>query len=317
MVNPKFYSLLGEGPVPTSWFEAQLSRYDTRSDILRDAYLSPEINALKDFHDGNASPEQAAQAITRPITTSSVPSVGTSSDEIVAVTQLWRLYKDALVEWPSSRTRDLIQLGAAISKSREQLHRGEALNEDDPAKKPLAWEDLPGFGMVWRDAHWQQPIDLVEKCKSDDERKHARDVYLKEQDVEAQLVSKDLMQYKLAFRAVITDLEVAKKPEERGNHDPAKDGDFESLELDFHIPAAARWIKHSGQRMYVSIVEKGLKDLDENDIPRGAKHFDKAADRWQYWKQRFEDVLRDAPDDFTKGEAHAAIDTMEAIEGRG
>lgn len=314
MVNPNFYSLLDENPVPASWFEAQLTRYATKSDILRDTYLSPEINALKDFHDGITSAGQAAHTITRPISTNPVPSLGTYSDEIVAVSHLWRLYKDALVEWPSSRTQDLIALGVAISELPDQLHLGEALDDDEQAPKPMTWKDLPGIYMVWRDAHWQRPFDIVEKCKTDEERRYARDVYLKQQDVEAQLVASGILKYKLAFQAVITSLEVAKRPEEKSGHDPAKDGDFEPLELDFHIPTAARWIKHIGRRMYVSVVERELKDVDEKSIPRGARLFDKPADRWGFWERRLNDVIRDEGDEFIKKEASMAIDIMKRID---
>lgn len=317
MVNPSFYSLLPDGPVPASWFEAQLTRYSTRTDILRDRYLSAEIKALKSLHDGASSATEAAQAIARPISTTPVPSIGTSSDAIVPVTQLWRLFKDALVEWPTNSTQDLVALGVAISELPDHLHRGEALDDDDE-RKSLVWKDLPYIHMVWRDAHWQRPIDLVEKCKDDEARRHARDVYLKQQDVEAQLVAADLFQYKLAFREVITDLEIARKPEDKGDHNPATDGDFEPLELDFHIPAAARWIKHNGRGMYVSLVEKELKDLPRNSIPKGARHFERQADRWQFWERRFGDVARDEKaDGSTRQEAQAGLDTMKAISGSG
>lgn len=317
MVNPNFYTLLPNGPVHARWFEAQLTRYNTRSDILRDTYLSAEIKALKDFHDGTTSTAEAAQAITRPISTNPVPSIGTSSDAIVPVTQLWRLYKDALVEWPSNRTQDLVTLGVAISELPDHLHRGEALDDNDE-RSTLAWKDVPYIHMVWRDAHWQRPVDLVEKCKDDEARRHARDVYLKQQEVEAQLVAANLFEYKLAFREVIIDLEIAKKPEDKGDHDPATDGDFEPLELDFHISAAARWIKHNGGRMRVSLVEKELKDLPENSIPRGARHFERQGERWQFWERRFGDVARDEEaDEFTRREAQAGLDAMKAISGSG
>jgi hypothetical protein len=315
MVNPGFYTLLPDGPVPSSWFEAQLTRYSTRSDILRDTYLSAEVNALKSFHDGTTSAAEAAHAITRPISTTPVPSIGTSSDVIVPVTQLWRLHKDALVEWPPTCTQDLIALGVAISELPDRLHRGEALDDNDE-RTPLVWKDLPYIHMVWRDAHWQRPIDIVEKCKDDASRRHARDVYLKQQDVQAELVAAELFEYKLAFREVITDLEIARKPEDTGGHDPATDGDFELLELDFHISAAVRWIKHNGTRMYISLVEKELKDLPETSIPRGARHFEKQAERWQFWERRFGDVAGDdKADEFTRQEAQAGLDTMEAIRG--
>lgn len=316
MVDTDFYSLIGDdlqGGVPPSWFSAQLARYKTNSDILKDFYLAQEVSALKAFHDGVATTEQAANAITRPISTNPVPSVGTSSDEIVAITQLWRLYKDALVEWPSNRTQDLVALGVAISGIPDQIHRGEAL-DDDEDQNPLTWQGLPALYMVWRDAHWMHPSDIVQQCRDDTAaRQRARDVYLKQQDVEARLVAVGIFKYKFAFRSVITALEKAKRSDDHHEHEPAREGDLEPLELDFHIPAAARWIKHNGQRVYTSIVKEELKDLEEQDIPRGARQFDRPADRWKLWEQRFSDVARDGLDDFTKAEAQAAVTIMRDI----
>ncbi|ODM20653.1 hypothetical protein SI65_03706 [Aspergillus cristatus] len=82
------------------------------------------------------------------------------------LSRLVELLVDALIEWPSSRTPDLIALLTAISKTPDNLHRGEALNYDDEL---LTWDGVPYINMVWRDANWMTPHIIVKECsKSDD-----------------------------------------------------------------------------------------------------------------------------------------------------
>ncbi|BCR89255.1 uncharacterized protein ACHE_50453S [Aspergillus chevalieri] len=94
---------------------------------------------------------------------------------------------DALIEWPSSRTPDLVALLTAISKTTDNLHWNEAVDDDEEF---LACDGVPYINMVWRDANWMMMHVIIKKCsKSDDfetSKRNARDNYLKTQDVEAQ-----------------------------------------------------------------------------------------------------------------------------------
>ncbi|KAK7420738.1 hypothetical protein QQX98_002540 [Neonectria punicea] len=232
MVHPEFYSPSSEdyqGVLP-EWFDAQHSRYSSNSDILK-AYLAKEIDALKAFHDGETNTEQASHTITRPISTTPIPAVGTSSDDIVVLTQLWRLYKDALIEWPH-------------------------VSLDDDDEKPFTWESLPYIVMVWTGYHWMDPIGIVERCADAIARRHARDVYIKQQDVEAQIVAAGIFKWKHAIKHVINALE--SEPRTKSYPQPRRNGE-EELVVDFHIPAAGRWIKDLGQRMYTSLKNDEVK----------------------------------------------------------
>ncbi|RYP05420.1 hypothetical protein DL765_009847 [Monosporascus sp. GIB2] len=294
--------------VPQGWFDAQLSRYRTSSEVLK-SFLSQEIQALQDFHNGETNVNEAAHAITRPISTSSIPALGTSSDEIVAITQLWRLFKDALIEWPTHSSAELVDLLSAITKVPDQLHRGEALDDDN---KPMLWDGIPYFTMVWSDAHWMRPGHIVRRCDDTASRQRACDIYLKQQDVESQLVAAGLFPWKLAFQYIIKALE--KPPDPNDNTQAQNDAIGEDqLQVDFHIPAVASWIKHNGQRLYEELARDELKNWERSDVPAYTKQFGLSTDRWTFWKKRLSEVAGDAPDEVTKKAAQTAVKYMNTI----
>jgi hypothetical protein len=89
------------------WFERQKQRPVRRHDpSLRD-WLAQQVNALKAFHDAHMNADEAALVMTHPLSTSPVPELGTYSDEIMAVCNLWRVIIPALREWPSTRASEV------------------------------------------------------------------------------------------------------------------------------------------------------------------------------------------------------------------
>ena len=265
MVDTDFYSLIHEAAdhVPPAWFDEQRSRYKSTNDTLL-GYLYTEIDVLKCFHDGELGCDEAAHAITRPICESPVPKLGTYEDEVHALCHLWRLYKDALVEWPSSRTPDLIKLGIAISKIPDKVHNGEATDDDE---QPLTWDDLPYFGMVWTDAHWMLPKDILEKQENMDipvVRRQARDVYVKQQNAEAQLVMAEILLWRTACWAITYALEREsgedkhQQQKKRDQSDDKESGITEQVllrEKDFEIGSAACYIERAGEKLYSRLAQ--------------------------------------------------------------
>lgn len=156
--------------VSPKWFDEQLTRRVYTSPFLK-GFLDTQVAALEAYHAGVLSPQDAAKRITQPITDAPVPDPGTYSDEISAVVLLWRLLIDALVEWPSSRTRDLIRILAAVSRIPDALHCGQATNDDN---EQLVWSDMPYIGLTWYDVTWMQPDEIVRRTPDPEARQQAR-----------------------------------------------------------------------------------------------------------------------------------------------
>jgi len=309
------YTLLNEElqEVPQSWFDAQTSEHHqkTKNASLK-SFHEEEVKALKAYHDGHLAVEAAAAMITRPISESPVPELGGYSDHATAICQLWTLLTTALVEWPSSRTNQLVSLLTAISRVPDQVHRGEVL--DDDRKTPRTWSSLPWFEMVWSDAHWMKPGMIIRRASDDADKRRRRDIYVKRQDVEAQLVAAGLLEWKRAFQYLINALE--RKPGPHDHQEAASDGEADrQLKLDFQIPAAARWIKHNGKRLHDGLVKDELRDWDKKDIPSASMHFEQPEERWAFWRDRFAEIQRDESDSFVKEAAGTAIDLMRDIQG--
>lgn len=280
------------------WFALKLS---SNGNNPYEACYREEVAALQAFYNRKTSLEQAAAAITQPISKSPIQDLGDYSDDAVALGQLWNLLKDALVEWPSSRTADVVALLSAITKVTDSIHRGQLL--DDTDENPRSWAQLPWFHMVWSDAFWRTPGQIVRQATDATARQHEREVYIKQQDVEARLVAARIfgckpsyplpippsISYSLATgdrapRYMIRTLE--RKPGPEDSRDAANDGEAENqLKLDFQIPAASRWLEHNGDRLYSSLVE--LKNWDKNKAPFEMMQFDQPSERWEFWKKRF------------------------------
>jgi hypothetical protein len=179
--------------VPHQWFEARLGRQPKNA--VHKVCLEAEVAALEDFHDGKTSIGEAAKAITQPISNSSIQDLGGYSDDAIALCHLWNLLTNALIEWPSSRTPDLVGLLSAMSKVTDPIHRGQLLNDHD--ENPCLWSQLPYITMVWRDDFWMTPGQISRRVTDAAGRSHARAVHVKQQDVEAQLVAAGIFTCKL------------------------------------------------------------------------------------------------------------------------
>jgi hypothetical protein len=187
------YTLYSENSpsIDEQWFEAQLKRYT--KNVYEECY-SEEVAALKDFHIGRTNAEQAATAITQPISKSSIECMGGYSDDAVALGQLWTLLKNALIEWPCSRTPDLVALLSAMTKVTDAIHCGELLVIEDQTPEP--WAELPWFRMIWSDAFWRTPGQIARQARDAASRKHECEVYIKQQDVESLLAAAGIFECK-------------------------------------------------------------------------------------------------------------------------
>lgn len=183
---PENSSSIGE-----QWFELQLDRHGKKA---YKACYGEEVAALKAFYDGKTSIEQSATAVTQPISKSPIQEFGDYSDDAVALCQLWDLLKNALIEWPPSRTADLIALLSAMTKVTDLIHRGELL--DDNNEKPRSWAELPWFHMIWFDDFWRRPGQIARQAMDAASRQHECEVYIKQQDVEARLVAAGIFECK-------------------------------------------------------------------------------------------------------------------------
>lgn len=92
MVPTTNYSLVPEGH--------QVPNYRGESEFVEffKSTLAEEIAALQAFYLYQTSPDEAAQAISRPISNSSAPNLGDYGPEIVALCNLWDVLVDALIE---------------------------------------------------------------------------------------------------------------------------------------------------------------------------------------------------------------------------
>ncbi|KAJ3571011.1 hypothetical protein NPX13_g5536 [Xylaria arbuscula] len=172
------YTLLNEDqPVPQAWFDAQADQsqgkpHQQAALATLKSFHDEYIKILKSYHDGNLTAGEAANMITRPISTSPVPELGDYSDHATALCRLWRLLVRALIEWPSSRTPDLVSLLTAISRVPDNIHRGEVFDDTaNDVDKPLTWRSLPWLIMVWSDKHWMQP-GMITRRAPDEATRH-------------------------------------------------------------------------------------------------------------------------------------------------
>lgn len=82
--------------IPNAWFQAQSNR-KYRS-IVHEACHKKETKALQSFANGATTVDEAAYAITQPISTTSIQNTNEYSDDCYALCHLWGLFKSALIE---------------------------------------------------------------------------------------------------------------------------------------------------------------------------------------------------------------------------
>lgn len=290
--------------IPQDWFEARLRRRQNRHPALESCFTQ-EVRALQAYQDGEHSLAQAAQAITRPISSTPIPHHGGDSDDVTAVCQLWDLLIDALVEWPTHLVPSLIALIVEISKTPDPIHRGETIEDEEP----LSWKTLPLMYMCWYDSFWQSPGDMVKKARDFPERERARAIYLKAQDAEAQLIAAGFLRWTATVAYIISVLERGPQP-----HDDDPDYALFLIYPDFHLPAVHSWVRHNGRKLFQCINNDNLEDWHGRDKSLFARHFENPRDRWEFWKEALLKLGAGTGDDTVLEQAKDTIQLMESIE---
>ena len=295
--------------VNPEWFDAKKQSLVYHDDAsLRDG-LTKAADALRAFHDGQMDAEQAALAITHPISTSPVPALGGYSDGILAVCNVWRIIIAALVEWPPARTPDLFALLEAMAKVPDNLHRGEVIGDDG---EKLTWSKFPYFAFTWREstAADLQPGQIYRQCPDAASLASALRLYLRLKDIEAQLVSKHVLGWnKQMIQFIIRALEkdIDDSDEQVASNEATG---YKQVKLDFSIPAIAVMFKYNRNEIYDQVVKDGLRDWTQRQMPDEAREFKDGAERWSFWKNRLADLAQDGADDQIKLAAHAASESM-------
>ncbi|PKY08589.1 hypothetical protein P168DRAFT_286703 [Aspergillus campestris IBT 28561] len=304
-----------EHQVLQEWLSQRLLNYPSKSQPLQSIYAS-EITSLQAFVLNQTTPEEAAHAITRPISTTPIPDLpATYNPEIVALCRLLELLVDALLEWPSSRTPGLIALLTAMSNTPDGLHRGEALDDDDEL---LTWSQLPYINMVWRDTTWRTPSIIVEECAERGDTSatalhHAADQYIKAQDIEAQLVAAGLFDMSRPFHYVVHTLEWHLGTKDKPETQTMGFWVSEPFEPRFQVPAVAGWMKHTGRKLYEGLCGGEMENWNPRRIDTVMKHFDCPSERWAFWEEQLVGVARDWPDEVVRREAGRAVGYMRDV----
>jgi hypothetical protein len=295
--------------VDPAWFEGQKQRRVQNNDpSLRD-WLAKEVDAFKAFHDGHMNADETALMMTRPISTSSVPALGGYSDEILAVGNLWRVVVAALVEWPSARTPDIFVLLDAMAKVSDKLHKGEAIDDDG---EKLTWARFPYFSLTWHESIGAdlQPGQICRQYSDSTLLASARRLYLKMKDIEAQLVAKHVLgMNKSMIQYIIRALE---KQTDHSDEQLAPDEatGYSQVKLDFHIPAISFMFKYNRREIYDEVVQNGLRDWTQRQLPIGARKFESGTERWLFWKRRLAELAQGDSDDQVKVAAQASLEFM-------
>ena len=289
-------SLLEESlqAIPQQWFD-DLKCFDKE-----------EVIALQAWHDGKITLEEAARAITRPVVDTPLPELDSYDNRYAALYQLCQLLINALTEWPSARTPELILLLNAISRVSGGVHRGAATDADE---MPYSMVNLPYFHPILAENHWEDPSDIVKETTEEATRASRRRLYLKQQDVEAQLIAADIYllgDCKWVIKYLIHALESKVDPsDEVDPNDP-----YGPVKLDFHIPAVASWIRHNGRKVYNSLLRDDMMDWKESDIPAAAMQFEQPVQRWLFWEKRLQGVAETGSDEDTRVAATLAVKYM-------
>ena len=288
--------------VSVEWFSSQRTRYPVKNEHLK-RYLVAELDALESFHNGTTCTEDAAKAITQPIVDGPIPNLNSYSDDITAMVQLWDyIFRDALMEWPPSRTKDLIHLLSAISEIKSPPHQGRAMDEEEP----LTWHGLPYFVMAWSDAHWMSPGQITRRCKTSTERDVARQKYIHQLSIESQLVAAGYLPWRMAIEYVVNTLEA--DANDSDNATAPDDAVAETqIHADFNFPALALWFRYNGKwlREYAASNDVGV---------RGTRQFGSATERWVFWRTRLKQVSEADGDDIARRSAADAIEYMSMVE---
>lgn len=84
--------------VDAAWLDRQKQLSVEKNDPRLRKWLIEEVDALKAYHDGHANAEQTAASMTHPISTSPVLDLNSYSNNILGLSNLWRLLINALID---------------------------------------------------------------------------------------------------------------------------------------------------------------------------------------------------------------------------
>jgi hypothetical protein len=299
----------GQHDVDTAWFERRKQSPVQKNDpSLRD-WLVKQVDALKAFHDGHMTAEEAALSMTHPVSVSPVPDLGGYCDQILAVCNLWRVFIPALMEWPSARVPDIFTLLDAIGKAPGDPHKGES---DDGDGDKLTWAQFPYFGFSWyeRTRADFQPGQICRRYSDPALLASAQKVYLQLKDMEAQLVAAHVMplNYRMIHR-IIWALEKEIDRSDEGVAPCEATGDRQ-IRLDWHIPAVSFMFKYNERALYEKVVTKGLEDWTKGQLAALPRQYQTGAERWSFWKKRLEELSKGDASDEVKAAAEASLEHM-------
>ncbi|CBX97069.1 hypothetical protein LEMA_P102000.1 [Plenodomus lingam JN3] len=274
--------------------EVLLCRYLVLNGDVEDGCHPDEAQALKDYLRNKTTTVEAAQAITRPLVTSSDPR-----EDLV---RLWSILMDALVELPSEHTDHLIALVSAI----EDLPEPDfSTIEGSKQPREKLWRGLPGFGHLWADCYqsssWRATVVDLEGEK----RKAFLDEHIKKAQVEARLVASGLAGIEIdwAYEVIADALESS------------------NALLDFEIPAAAEWLECCAQRLRQGAAmgkpSWALKPriseatcTSSRDLLEARSEGVMSLKRWKAWQERLMKLQEDEGEEEVTEAARRALEAM-------
>lgn len=234
------------------WFSSKLAP----DGDVEDGCHPGESEALKSYLRQGTTPNEAAQAITRPVVTAENPR-----DDL---SRLYVLLIDALVELPSEHIEPLLALLQAI----------EDLPEPDftaiqQSKRPYEklWKGLPHFAHDWYDVGYRSGSWKMDAAATVAPKRDAlRDEHVRRAEIEARLVMAGLAGLPIdwGYEVVVSALE------------------SDDALLDFEVPAAAEWFVVCGQRFRQG-ARKGEKSYAlENGVM--------SLKQWSLWEERLREL---------------------------
>lgn len=230
-----------------------------------------EAQALKDYHDGKTTVQEAAYAISRPTATSQSTTLNCERNK------LWNLLIAALEEWPEFESSPIFALLKEMENLPEPVICEEA--KHSVTSEPF-WKELPGFGNMWADVfQWGEWRHEIEDHPDDKNLRHQmREKYIHIAALEARLVDE-----KIGPIALDWGYECLTDAFERRDVIP-----------DIQFPMAAEWLKRLAKRIYDGALKQEEDwpfKRDYLDLRKGGNAM--SVERWQYWKSRLEEYVKE------------------------
>ncbi|CAD0081901.1 unnamed protein product [Aureobasidium vineae] len=158
------------------------------------------------------------------------------------------------------------------------------------------------------------PDDILDRCAKTPAILHREfELYIKRQDISAQLTAAGLIEIRRAYYLIAWALEW----NHESNDLEQRKGPPRLFIPDWYIPAVARWIINNGRRFYEDAVNQNMQDCFKP--PPGYEMVYKydcmCNERWDLWKKRLTEFADGAggDDKVTKREAKAAVQHMESV----